>query len=265
MFRCKPIVLLAAALLAMPVPAISAARPKHVMAKSQSQQSLASRQAALVSNLKAAKQKVQNGRALFQQQWQAKRQTAREVNRAQKRLEATFSRFEAAGKAYLANTNPQTQALMVSTANETKARLTDLRGALVKAQDADGKFKASRGQRDAAIADLVAAREAVKRGPAVAGRPAFSAAAPSVPQSTRPVRYGVLSQPSLASLLSSASGVIRSSAAGNGLLPPTVATVGTPGTSTSTSTGTGTSNDMSFRQSDRSIRSSAAFTTLNTD
>lgn len=266
----KPIYLLMIAALAVPLPASAVVRPfgkpsAASVQKSQQKQARAREKAALAKDLSAAKARVRNGRSFFQQQWKDMRQAARENARYAKEFTAADTRFNAADKAYKQNPTEQGRQNTLALAREARSSLQNWRAAQGNAARAEGSFKRTREQRDAAVAELVAARQAVKRGPSRAGAPTYAAAAALAP-AAQPASYSVVQQPSLASVTSPFTRRMRSSsAADNGPLPPIPSTLGTPGDSARSVSSRSTVYDLSFRQSEPSIRRSAEFTVINPD
>ncbi|WP_298288332.1 hypothetical protein [Novosphingobium sp.] len=275
-----PLLMLLAAAVALPAPATAQSRPKptpppgfaKALKKSQ-KQDRADQKAGLAKDLSAAKQKVKSGQPFFLQQWKGMRQAAREAARYEKGFNAAEARFNAAYDAFKANPTAQNRDQALDLGLQANARAKEFRAAAANAERAQGSFNRTREQRDAAVSQLVAARQAVKRGVPVAGRPSFDAVARLAP-TAQPANYAVLQQGSLGSLMSSGSSRVRSSsnAADNGQLPPIPSTFGTPGSSTRSAVNSSRSEssrstvyDLSFRQSDRSSRSSAEFTTFNRD
>lgn len=266
----KPIYLLMIAALAVPLPASAGGRPfwkpsQAKIEKNQQKRDRAQEKAVLAKDLSAAKAKVRNGRGFFQQQWKDMRQAARENARYQKEFTAADKRFSAADAAYKQNPTEQGRQNTLALALEARASLKKWQAAEGNATRAEGSFKRTREQRDAAVAALVAARQAVKRGPSRAGAPTYAATAALAP-ATQPASYSVVQQPSLASVTSPFTRRMRSSsAAENGPLPNIPPTSGTPGNSSRSESSRSTVYDLSFRQSEPSIRRSTEFTVINPD
>lgn len=273
----KPILLLLITAIALPMPASAVvrpfAKPSANAQKSQQKQARAQEKAALAKDLSAAKAKVRNGRGFIQQQWKDMRQAAREYARYKKEFNAADKRFDAAYIAYKQNPTEQVGQKALALAQEAKASLLKLQAAEGNAKRAEGSFKRTREQRDAAVGELVAARQAVKRGPSGPRAPAYAAAAALAP-ATLPASYSVVQQPSLASVTSPFTRRKRSSsAAENGPLPNIPSTFGTPGDSTRSASSNSSRSessrstvyDLSFRQSEPSIRRSVEFTAINPD
>lgn len=273
----KPILLLLITAMALPAPASAVvrpfAKPSANAQKSQQKQARAREKTALARDLSAAKAKVRNGRGFFQQQWKDMRQAARENARYKKEYDAADKRAKAAQQAY--EQRPTEQAKQNANALELEARVSARKwlAAEGNADRAEGSFKRTREQRDAAVAELVAARQAVKRGPSGPRAPAYAAGA-ALPPATLPASYSVVQQPSLASVTSPVTQRMRSSsAAENGPLPNIPSTFGTPGDSTRSATSNSSRSessrstvyDLSFRQSEPSIRHSREFSAINPD
>jgi hypothetical protein len=265
----KPIYLLMIAALAVPMPASAVVRPfakpsAANVQKNQQKQARAREKAALAKDLSAAKARVRGGRGFFQQQWKDMRQATREMTRSKGRLDAAVARYDAAALAHAADPTPQKKALMESANTARNVVGREFRALAGNADRARGSFENTKAQREAAVAQLVAARDAVKRGPPRVAAPAYAAAAALAP-TAQPASYSVVQQPSLAAVVSPFTRRMRSTsnAADNGPLPNPLVSAA-PNSSPAVSSRS-TVYDLSFRQSESSVRSSASFRGLEPD
>ena len=172
----KPILLLLITAMALPTPASAVvrpfAKPSANAQKSQQKQARAREKAALAKDLSAAQARVRGGRGFFQQQWKDMRQATRENARYAKEFGAADKRFDAADKAYKQNPTEQGRQNARALGREARASLQKWQAAEGNAKRAEGSFKRTREQRDAASDQVSLLGEGIARDQVHADDPA---------------------------------------------------------------------------------------------
>ncbi len=204
--------------------------------------------AQLASKLKAelasAKSELKQVQPLYKEHRTALKQASGEQLRAARAFNAANSRVLFATQADAANSTPQTRFQLDRARVETDLRKQQLNASASKFERANETLEKTGLQRSQALNRVMFAREAVKRRSPGVGAPTFAAAAALAP-GTQPSSYAVVQQSSLVSLMNPSITQLRKSS--------------------SASSSGGAEYGSSYRQSDRSIRSSGSFRSINSD